>query len=342
MISAAAYHYLTMKHARNKDYEFFAMSLNDIDKVLDYIEPRMGIRPMPEINEAFTQKITLDQVERLLPTEFKDLLQTFDPTLAEQLPPHRVYDHKIELEGNSRTIKSRVYPMFYHKLLKLKKYLDENLRKGFIIASSTPFAFPVLFATKLNGSFRFCVNYRKLNAITKRNRYPISLIEKTLAKVIDFKYLTKLNVIATFNKLRVNPESENHITFITFLNLYKYNVLLFDLINESVNYQHYINDVFWDFINDFVQCYLNNIFIYSKTRKQHVKYVKTILERFRDIDLQVNIIKNEFFVKKIFFLDVILSIDSIRINLKKIRIVVDWITFINLKKMQKFLRLCKL
>ena len=340
MISAAAYHYLTMKHARNKDYEFFAMSLNDINKVLDYIEPRMGIRPIPEINEAFTQKITLDQVERLLPTEFKDLLQTFDPNLAEQLPPHRVYDHKIELEGDPRTIKSRVYPMSYHKLLELKKYLDENLRKGFITASSAPFASPVLFATKPNGSLRFCVDYRKLNAITKRNRYPIPLIEETLAKVIGSKYLTKLDVIAAFNKLRMDPESEDLTTFITSLGLYKYKVLPFGLTNGPANYQHYMNDVLWDFINDFVQCYLDDILIYSKTRKQHVKHVRAVLERLRDAGLQVDITKSEFFVKETSFLGVIVSTDGIRMDPKKVQVVVDWMTPTSLKEVQGFLGFC--
>ena len=126
--------------------------------------------------------------------------------------------------------------MFYYKLLKLKKYLNENLRKGFITVSSAPFVFLVLFVIKSNNSFRFCVNYCKFNAITKRNRYSISLIEKILAKVIDFKYFTKLNVIAIFNKLRMNSESKDLITFIIFLDLYKYKMLFFDFINDSVNY----------------------------------------------------------------------------------------------------------
>ena len=126
--------------------------------------------------------------------------------------------------------------MFYYKLLKLKKYLNENLRKGFITVSSILFVFFVLFVIKSNNNFRFCVNYRKFNVIIKRNRYFISLIEKILTKVIDFKYLTKLNVIAIFNKFRINLKSEDFITFIIFLNFYKYKMLFFNLINNLVNY----------------------------------------------------------------------------------------------------------
>ena len=126
--------------------------------------------------------------------------------------------------------------MFYYKLLKLKKYLNENFRKDFIIVNSILFVFFVLFVIKLNNNFRFCVNYRKFNVIIKRNRYFISLIEKILTKVIDFKYFTKLNVIVIFNKLCINSKSKNLITFIIFLNFYKYKMLFFDFINSLINY----------------------------------------------------------------------------------------------------------
>ena len=260
--------------------------------------------------------------------------------MTEKLSLHKAYDHKIEFEKNFRTIKSRIYSMSYHKLLKLKKYLDENFKKNFITANSTFFVFFVLFVTKFNDSFRFCVDYRKFNVIIKRNKYSIFLIEKTLIKIIDFKYFIKLNIIVAFNKFRMNLNSENFITFIIFLNFYKYKILFFEFINDSINYQHYMNDVLWNYINDFVQCYLNDILIYNKTRKTHVKHVKIIFERFREIDLQINIIKNEFFVKKIIFFDVIVSTNDIRINFKKIQVIIDWITSINLKKIQIFLNFC--
>ena len=236
MISTTIYYYLIMKHVKNKNYEFFVMFFNDINKIFDYIESRMSIRFMLEINEIFTQKIILKQIERLLSSKFKNFFQTFDLNLAEQLSSHRVYDHKIELKKNSRTIKSRIYFMSYHKLLKLKKYLDENFRKDFITINSTLFASLVLFVFKFNDDFRFCVNYRKLNVIIKRNRYFISLIEKILTKIIDVKYFTKLNVIAIFNKFRMNSKNENFITFIIFLNFYKYKILFFDFTNDSINY----------------------------------------------------------------------------------------------------------
>ncbi len=126
--------------------------------------------------------------------------------------------------------------MSTHKLLEIKKYLKKNFKKDFINSSSTFFAFLVLFVAKLNEELRFYVNYRKLNALICRNRYLIFLIKKTLARVMSCKYLIKLNIIVAFNKLRMHLNSENYITFVIFMKVYKYYVLFFDLINELTSY----------------------------------------------------------------------------------------------------------
>ena len=122
------------------------------------------------------------------------------------------------------------------KLQKMKKHLKKNLKKKFISSSLIFYASSVLFIVKSNKSLRLCVNYRKLNVVFKRNRYSISLIKETLARVNDCKYLIKLNIIVVFNKLRMHLDSKDYIIFVTFMSVYKYYVLSFDLINESFNY----------------------------------------------------------------------------------------------------------
>jgi len=126
--------------------------------------------------------------------------------------------------------------MSIHKLLEIKKCLKKNLKKNFISSSSTFFASFVLFVAKSNEELRFYVSYRKLNALICRNRYSISLIKKTLIRVMSCKYLIKLNIIVAFNKLRMHLNSENYITFVISIRVYKYHVLLFDLINELASY----------------------------------------------------------------------------------------------------------
>ena len=112
--------------------------------------------------------------------------------------------------------------MSTHKLLEIKKYLKKNLKKDFISSSSILFAFLVLFVAKSNEELRFCVDYRKLNALIRQNQYLISLIKKTLIRVMNYKYLIKLNIIIAFNKLRMHLNSENYITFVISIEVYKY------------------------------------------------------------------------------------------------------------------------
>ncbi len=124
--------------------------------------------------------------------------------------------------------------MFFIKLLKVKKYLNENLLKRFITLSQTFYFFLVLFILKANEDLRFCENYQKLNVIFKRNKYSLSLIDKIIDKIMNCKHLIRLNIISAFNKLQMHLDSENYITFITALEAYKYKMLLFELINKSI------------------------------------------------------------------------------------------------------------
>ncbi len=181
--------------------------------------------------------------------------------------------------------------MSSYKLQKIKEYLKENLKKKFITLSKASFALSILFVEKKDDSFCFCMNYWKLNALIKRNRYSILLINEVLAWIQDSKYLTQLNIIITFNKLRMSLESKDLTTFVTFFNVYKYRVMLFKLINESAFFQHYINDVLFNCLHKFCQTYLNDIFIYSKILKEHKTYVKEVLNKLCKVNLQINIDK---------------------------------------------------
>ncbi len=159
--------------------------------------------------------------------------------------------------------------MSLYKLQKIKKYLNENLSKSFITSSKISYFSLVLFTLKINDDFRFCVNYQKLNVIIKRNCYFLLLINEIIDKIIDCKHLIQLNIIFAFNKLRMHLNSNDYTIFIIALEAYKSKILSFKLINDSILFQQYMNDVLWDFLNDFCQAYLNDILIYSKTQKKH-------------------------------------------------------------------------
>ena len=148
--------------------------------------------------------------------------------------------------------------MFDYKLQKMKNYLIKHLNKDFISFSSASYASLILFIKKKDDSLHFCVNYRKLNALIKRNCYFLLLINETLACIQDSKYLIQLNIIIVFNKLCMYSSSKDLTIFIIFFDFYKYHVMFFKLINNLTFYQH-----------QFYQIYLNDIIIYSKILKKH-------------------------------------------------------------------------
>ncbi len=133
-------------------------------------------------------------------------------------------------------------------------------------------------------------------------------------------------------------DSKNYITFITALEAYKYKMLSFKLTNKSIFFQQYMNDILWNFLNDFCQVYLDDILIYSKIRKKHRDHVKLVLSQLREAELQMNIWKCKFNVKKTVFLEVIVSELDLHMNLSKMIVIVSWITLINLKEIQNFMK----
>ncbi len=133
-------------------------------------------------------------------------------------------------------------------------------------------------------------------------------------------------------------DNENYITFITTLEAYKYKMLSFKLINKSIFFQQYMNNVLWDFLNDFCQVYLDDILIYSKMRKKHKDHIKLVLSQLRKAELQMNIQKCKFNVKETVFLKVIVSELNLHMNLSKVTVIVSWITLINLKEIQSFVK----
>ena len=238
-----------------------------------------------ETNKIFIKNSFLKEIKTKFHFDFYKLLQRFDLITIKNLLFHYFYDYKIDFVNNFHTMQNRIYFLFYLKLMKLKKYLKKNLMKIFINLNNILFFSLILFVIKFNKEFYFYVNYRKCNVIIKRNDYFIFLIDKILIKLIKYKNITKLNIIAAFNKLQMHSKNENLITFICLLKVYKYHVLFFDLTNDFSNYQHYINDILFDFLNEFVQCYLNDILIYNKIRKKYIYYIRLILQKLIDTNL---------------------------------------------------------
>ncbi len=273
----------------------------------------------------------------MLPEEYHEFLDVFSRQLADSLPPHQLYDHHIRLKPEAQPSFGPLYGMSRDELLVLKKYLEDNLIKGFIRASSSPAISSVLFVRKPSGGLRFCVDYRDLNAITVKNRYLLPLIKETLNRMCRAQYFTKLNVVAAFNKLWVAKEDEWLTAFRTCYGLYKYLVMPFGLFNAPAFFQHYINNVLSDYLDVFCTTYIDDILIYSDTLKNHKKHVRQILQKLRKAGLQLNIDKCEFHVQKVKYLGLIVGVDDIKMNSVKVEAILTWATPTNEWEMRGFL-----
>jgi len=228
MIETAAYRSLV----KRSNVTTFAIIIIEIDRLLKTARNKSEDVNLQELSH---EKI-LKEVKAKLSSKYHDYLDVFDRAMTDQLSSHCFYNHKIELIDKKISSRSRLYHMSDYKLQKMKNYLIKHLNKDFISSSSISYASLILFIEKKDDSLRFCVDYRKLNALIKRDRYSLFLINETLARIQDSKYLTRLNIIVIFNKLRMHSSSEDLTIFITSFDFYKYHVMSFKLINDSTFY----------------------------------------------------------------------------------------------------------
>ena len=276
-------------------------------------------------------------LEKALPPELRDFIDVFSPREAEKLPPHRPYDHRITLEDGKSPPFGPLYPMSRDELRALKEWLEENLRKGFIRPSSSPAASPVLFVKKPDGGLRFCVDYRALNNISIKDRYPLPLTKESLNNLKGMKYFTKIDIISAFNNVRIQEGQEYLTAFRTRFGLYESLVMPFGLTGAPATFQRFINDTLREYLDIFCTAYLDDILIFSKDRNEHIEHVRKVLSALRSAGLYAKIQKCEFFVPETTFLGVIVGTYGIRMDPKKIETITDWKTPACLTDVQAFI-----
>jgi transposase InsO family protein len=303
-----------------------AISLSDIEKAL---------RPKQPFDPSKT-------VPRKVLEEFGRL---FSPEEAMKLPPHRPgVDHEVNLQRDSSGKEPALpwgplYNMSREELMVLRKTLTDLLDNGFIRASSSAAAAPVLFVRKPNGGLRFCCDYRALNAITKRDRYPLPLIAETLQNLAKAKWFTKLDVVAAFHKIRMAPGHEEKTAFRTRFGLYEWLVCPFGLSSAPASFQRYMNSVLRKYLDDFVTAYLDDVLIYSDgSRADHEAKVRLVLRSLADAGLHLDPAKCEFSVQKVKYLGFIVQAGKgIACDPEKQRAIREWEAPTNVKGVRSFL-----
>jgi len=305
-------------------------------------EVQIAAISMKDIMDQHTKEKTDDIDPReLLPEMYHPFVEAFSKKKSDSVPPHRKSDFKVELEeGKHPDWIPRLYRMTREEMAEVKRWVTENLSKGFIKASQSPWASPILFVKKPGGGIRLCFDYRKLNAITKKDRYPIPLIDETMANIAGCKVMTKLDIRKAFNRIRVAEDSEDLLTFCTPVGNFKPTVMGFGPCNGPATFQRYINETLFEYLNVFCTAYLDDVLIYSQNLEEHQEHVKLVLQRLIDAGLEVDIRKCEFHVTKTKFLGLIVSIDGLEMDPEKIEVVKDWEVPTNITEAQGFIGFC--
>ena len=293
-------------------------------------QPGQGIQvfsaSMADIQKTLEQKQHRDPKEHA-PEWLLPVIDAFDRAKADVLPPHRPgIDHAIEIEDGKTPPTSPLYSMSKEQLLVLRKTLTDYLDKGFIRASSSPCGAPVIFVKKPGGGLRFCVDYRGLNALTRRDKYPLPLIDETLRMIAQAKWISKVDVIQAFHRVRVREGDEWKTTFNTRLGAYEWLVTPFGLSGGPSTFQRRINDVLREWLDVCCSAYLDDVVIYSNgTRAEHRELVRKIVKTLGDAGLQLDFEKSEFEAASIKYLGFIIEAGiGIKVDPEKVRALREW------------------
>ena len=276
-------------------------------------------------------------LEEMIPQEFIEFMDVFSKKASERLPTRKPWDHSIDLIPGSEPPFCKVYPMSPSEQKALDEYLEENLAKGYIKPSKSPAASPVFYIKKKDGSLRLVVDYRRLNAITIKNRYPLPLSADLLDKLSSANIFSKLDLRWGYNNIRIKDGDEWKAAFRTRRGLFEPSVMGFGLTNAPATFQNMMNEIFKDLIDVFVIIYLDDILIFSDNKEDHVKHVQEVLKRLREHDLFCKPEKCEFFRKLVEYLGLIISKGCIAMDEGKVKAILEWPVPKNVKDIQAFL-----
>ncbi|WVZ93840.1 LOW QUALITY PROTEIN: hypothetical protein U9M48_039794 [Paspalum notatum var. saurae] len=206
----------------------------------------------------------------------------------------------------------------------IKENIDELLGKGFIRPSSSPWAFPVLFVDKKDGTRRMCVDYRALNDVTIKNKYPLLRIDDLFDQLQGACVFSKIDLRSGYHQMKIRPSNIPKTAFITRFGLYEYTVMFFGLTNAPAYFMNLMNKVFMEYLDKFVVVFIDDILIYSKTEEEHEEHLRLVLQKLREHKLYAKLSKCEFWLDQVPFLGHIVSKGGIMVDPSKISSVMDW------------------
>jgi hypothetical protein len=255
------------------------------------------------------------------------------------MPPDRDIEFVIELQPRTAPISKRPYRMPPAELAELKKQLQELLDKGFIRPSTSPWGCLALFVKKKDESLRLCVDYRPLNAVTIKNKYPLPRIDVLFDQLVGAKVFSKIDLRSGYHQIKIRASDILKTAFSTRYGLYEYLVMSFELTNAPAYFMYLMNLVFMPELDKFVVVFIDDILVYSKNEAEHDEDLHIVLQLLHDHRLYAKLSKCDFWLKEIKFLGHTISRDGVSVDPEKVQEVMDWKPPTTVRQIRSFLGL---
>ncbi|GJR47130.1 putative reverse transcriptase domain-containing protein [Tanacetum coccineum] len=240
------------------------------------------------------------------------------------LPPPRQVEFRIDLILGAAPVARAPYRLAPSEMKELSKQLQELLEKGFIRPSSSPWGAPVLFVKKKDGSFRICIDYRELNRLTIKNRYPLPRIDDLFDQLQGSSVYSKIDLRSGYHQLRIREEDIPITAFRTRYGHYEFQVMPLGLTNAPAVFMDLMNRVCKPYLDKFVIVFIDDILIYSKNKEEHGKHLKTILNLLRSEKLYAKFSKCDFWLDSVQFLGHVIDSSGVHVDPAKIEAIKNW------------------
>ncbi|KAL4022839.1 hypothetical protein IC575_016585 [Cucumis melo] len=275
---------------------------------------------------SFLAHIVVVQREKFKPEDVpvvKELLDVFPVDLS-GLPPNKEIEFTIELLLGTVPISQAPYRTAPSELKELKIQLQELVDKGYIRPSVSPWGAPVLFVKKKDGTLRLCIDYRQLNKITIRNKYPLLRIDDLFDQLRGATLFSKIDLRSGYHQLKVKESDIAKTTFRMRYRHYEFRVMSFGLTNAPAVFMDLMDRIFHQYLDQFVIVFIDDILVYSVDREAHEEHLRIVLQAVRDKQLYTKFSKCEFWLEQVVFFRHVVSTKEVSVNPQKVEAVVNW------------------